>query len=153
MTTVPALDTPERPATPAKRTRWTTLAYWVVSAPVLLETAAGAQWNLTRNEYVREIFARIDFPEYFLTVLGTAKVLALIAILVPGFPRLKEWAYAGIIFIYLGALACHTLADDIGTVMVTPAVLAVLAFASWALRPARRRDPAPLYEALRLRRR
>jgi uncharacterized membrane protein YphA (DoxX/SURF4 family) len=99
---------------------------------------------------VRDIFARIDFPLYFLNILGVAKILALIAILVPRFPRLKGWAYAGIMFVYLGAVASHVSAHDVPSAVIPLLVLAALTVASWALRPAARRDPTPLYQALRL---
>jgi uncharacterized membrane protein YphA (DoxX/SURF4 family) len=130
-----------------------TILYWVVSLPVLLETGAGAQWDLAKNVYVREIFVKIDFPDYFLTILGVAKILALVALLIPRFPRLKEWAYAGILFVYLGAMASHNLAGDVASAAITPGVLAALTVLSWLLRPASRRDPIPLYQALRINKR
>jgi len=126
--------------TPALRST----VYWLVSAPVLLETAVGIQWDLARIPYVLEILGRLGFPAYFATILGISKILALLAVLAPRTPRLKEWAYAGLAFVYLGAAACHVaIGDEVGAV-VTPLVLAALTFASWALRPASRRDPRPL---------
>lgn len=121
-----------------------TLLYWVVSLPVIAETAAGIQWDFARNDYVVEVLTRIGFPLYFATILGVAKVLALIALLVPRFPRLKEWAYAGLFFVYAGAGACHTAIGDTPQAVGTPLVLAAITLVSWALRPASRRDPAPL---------
>lgn len=118
--------------------------YWLVSLPVLAETAAGIQWDFARNPTVVEALETIRFPDYMADVLGTAKILALIALLVPGFPRLKEWAYAGIVFVYVGAAVCHFAVNDTLGHILTPAVLAVIAMASWALRPPSRRDPRPL---------
>jgi uncharacterized membrane protein YphA (DoxX/SURF4 family) len=118
--------------------------YWVVSAPVLVETAVGVQWDLARIPYVVDVLGRLGFPPYFATILGVSKILALIALIAPRTPRLKEWAYAGLTFVYVGAAACHTaIGDDLGAVL-TPLVLAVITLASWALRPAPRRDPLPL---------
>ena len=65
----------------------------------------------------------------------------------PGFPRLKEWAYAGIIFVYGGAAASHMAVQHGAADVVGPLILAVDALASWALRPPSRRDPAPLPDA------
>jgi hypothetical protein len=124
------------------RTR--TIIYWVVTLPVLAETAAGIQWDLARNDYVKEIFDKIKFPYYFLTILGITKILALVAILVPGFPRLKEWAYAGLIFVYAGAVTLHVAVHNGANDITPPAILGGIALASWALRPPSRRDPAPL---------
>jgi hypothetical protein len=84
-----------------------------VSAPVLLETAAGIQWDFARNPAVVQALGTIAFPDYFADVLGVAKCLALAALLAPGLPRLKEWAYAGITFVYLGATVCHAVVGDV----------------------------------------
>jgi hypothetical protein len=130
-------------APPATSTR-RQVVYWVVSLPVLAETALGIQWDFARNPTVVDALATIGFPDYMADVLGVAKVLALAALLVPGFARLKEWAYAGLVFVYLGAAACHFSVDDEVGAVLTPLVLGLVALASWALRPASRRDPRPL---------
>jgi hypothetical protein len=117
--------------------------YWIVSFPVLLETAVGTQWDLARIPYVVDILTRLGFPLYFATILGISKILALVALLAPRTPRLKEWAYAGLLFVYVGAGACHFAVGDRLGAIVTPLVLAAITLASWALRPPARRDPAP----------
>lgn len=127
-----------------KSTRIRVLVYWTVSSPVLLETAVGIQWDLARIPYVLDVLTRLGLPAYFATILGISKVLALIAVLVPRAPRLKEWAYAGLTFVYVGAGACHVAIGDTTSAVATPLVLAAITLASWALRPADRRDPAPL---------
>jgi hypothetical protein len=124
-----------------------TIIYWVVSLPFLAETAAGIQWDLTQNDYVKEIFDKIGFPYYFLPILGISKILALGALLVPGFPRLKEWAYAGIVFVYFGAAALHIASREGAREGVSAVIFGVITLASWALRPPSRRDPAPLPDA------
>lgn len=125
------------------------VVYWLVSLPVLAETAAGIQWDFARNPAVVQALDTIQFPDYMADVLGTAKVLALVALLAPRFPRLKEWAYAGLVFVYFGATACHLSVGDSLAHALPPAVLGVLVLASWALRPVSRRDPQPLFTALR----
>jgi DoxX-like family len=124
-----------------------TIIYWVVTLPILAETAAGIQWDLARNDYVKEAFDKIGFPYYFLTILGISKIPALGALLVPGFPRLKEWAYAGLVFVYFGAAALHIASRDGAREGVSAAIFGVTTLASWALRPPSRRDPAPLPDA------
>jgi uncharacterized membrane protein YphA (DoxX/SURF4 family) len=124
-----------------------TIIYWAVTLPILAETAAGIQWDLARNDYVKEIFDKIGFPYYFLTILGISKILALAALLVPGFPRLKEWAYAGLVFVYFGAAALHIASREGAREGVSAVIFGVITLASWALRPPSRRDPAPLPDA------
>ncbi len=131
------------PRTPGPE-RLHAVVYWAVSAPVLVETAVGIQWDLARIPYVLDILDRLGFPPYLATILGISKILALVALLLPRTPRLKEWAYAGLTFVYLGAAACHVAVDDSLGAVLTPLVLAAITLVSWALRPAPRRDPRPL---------
>ena len=65
---------------PLARPRLRTIVYWVATAPVLLETAVGAEWDLARISYVREVFAHLGYPLYLLTILGIAKVLAVMGL-------------------------------------------------------------------------
>jgi hypothetical protein len=72
------------------------------------------------------------------TILGVWKLLGAITLLVPGFPRLKEWAYAGIFFGMTGAAVSHAMKGDFGPYafhLIVTLSLAVLAVISWALRP------------------
>lgn len=138
------LSSRSQPAFPARDTRRHKIVYWLVSAPVLAETAAGIQWDFARNPTVVTAIETIQFPDYFVDILGIAKCLALAALLVPGFARLKEWAYAGLVFVYLGAAASHLAVGDTLGAILTPLVLGVLAMLSWVLRPPSRRDPRPL---------
>jgi DoxX-like family len=80
----------------------------------------------------------LGYPMYFFGILGVWKVLGAIAILVPRFPRLKEWAYAGIFFDLTGAAASCAAVGGYGVYafhVIAPLVLTVLTVASWALRP------------------
>lgn len=123
--------------TPAQRAK--TIAYWIFTGLIALETAAGAQWDLSRNEFVSKLMEHLGYPQYILTILGVWKIPAFIAILVPKFPLVKEWAYAGLMFVYIGATASHlAVGDDFGA-WFTPIVLALFTYASWALRPASRK--------------
>ncbi len=88
------------------------LAKWVPAAAVLTETAVGSYWDLARTPYVREVFSELGYPMYFATILGAAKVAVLVALLTPGHPRTKEWAYAGLFFVYGGAAASHLAVGD-----------------------------------------
>jgi uncharacterized membrane protein YphA (DoxX/SURF4 family) len=82
-----------------------------------------------------EVIERLGYPAYLLKILGVWKPLGAIALLVPGFPRLKEWAYAGTFINMTGAAASSmTSGDDVGNI-IWALIFAVLTLASWALRP------------------
>jgi hypothetical protein len=74
-----------------------------------------------------------------MTILGVWYVLAGVALLVPKFARLKEWAYAGLIFNYTGAAASHLAVGDHAVMLIGSVVFACLVVISWALRPPTRR--------------
>jgi uncharacterized membrane protein YphA (DoxX/SURF4 family) len=116
------------------------IAYWVTTALVVFELAMGGVWDLLRVPQVRGLIERLGYPSYFLVILGTWKLLGAVALAVPRFPRLKEWAYAGVLFDLTGAVASLFAAGlaDVGTVAY-PMAMTGVAVASWALRPAPRR--------------
>jgi len=114
-----------------------TIAYWVTTALVAAELAVGGVWDIMRIPYVRTVIEHLGYPSYFLVILGLWKVLGAAALLVPRFPRLKEWAYAGTFFNYTGALASHLAVGDGADVGLI--VLAGVVVSSWALRPSARR--------------
>lgn len=125
-----------------------TIAYWTVTVLVVLELAAGSVWNLSQIEWVHIQLHHLRYPLYFSYILGVWQIGGVIAIIAPGFPRLKEWAYAGAFFDYTGAVASHLLAGDGPEVWLVPLVYATFVIASWALRPADRKLPsiAPVAE-------
>src|ERR1041385_2299756 len=110
-------------------------AYWICTGLVTLESAAGAQWDLVRNEHVTTTFNHLGLPLYLLTILGTWKIGAVAALLTPKFPLLKEWAYAGLFFLFTGAAACHFAAGDPPSTWLGVGAFVILVVASWALRP------------------
>lgn len=81
----------------------------------------------------------LGYPVYFLTILGVWKILGVIAILVPKFALLKEWAYAGFFFIMTGALFSHIAVGDPVAEMWPSLLLLTLTIVSWYLRPNSRR--------------
>lgn len=117
-----------------------TVLYWIFTLPVAFEMTAGGVWDLLWIEYVRVILAHLGYPMYLLTILGIWKIPCALVLLVPRFPRLKEWAYAGAFFTYSGAIASHLAIGDGAALWMPPLVLAVFTLASWAMRPAERRS-------------
>ena len=94
--------------------------------------------DLSRSPQMLEGMAHLGYPAYFVSILGAWKVAGALAVLAPRFPRLKEWAYAGMAFDLTGAAMSHASSgDDLGKI-ITPLVLMAIVAASWALRPASR---------------
>jgi len=85
----------------------------------------------------------LGYPAYLLTILGTWKILGVVALLIPKFPLLKEWAYAGFFFITSGAIFSHIAAGDKIVELVPALLLLVLTVVSWYFRPAGRKVAVP----------
>jgi uncharacterized membrane protein YphA (DoxX/SURF4 family) len=85
----------------------TTLAYWIVTVIFAAFMLMSGFPDLISMKDAVDIFAKLQLPAYLLPFLGAAKILGAIAILIPGFPRIKEWAYAGLIFDLTGAAYCN----------------------------------------------
>ena len=83
--------------------------------------------------------AQMGYPAYLLTILGTWKVLGAVAILIPKYPLLKEWAYAGMFFLLTGALFSHIASGHPWTESIAAVSLLILTALSWYLRPAERK--------------
>ena len=116
------------------------ITYWVTTTLVAFELAMGGVWDVLRVPQVRGLIERLGYPPYFLVILGIWKLLGAVALVIPRFPRLKEWAYAGVLFDLTGAVASLWAAglSDAGT-MAYPIIMTGVAVASWALRPPSRR--------------
>jgi hypothetical protein len=115
------------------------ICYWVVTGVAALELVVGAEWDLARRPDVVQLVTHLGYPAYLLNILGFWKLLAAVAWLVPGFPTLKEWAYAGVFFETTGAAASHIVSGNGVVAAAGPLILTALAIASWALRPQNRR--------------
>jgi hypothetical protein len=125
---------------PQTRREWVRIvAYWVFTIPVAFEMAAGGIWDLLRIEYVRVVLSHLGYPLYLLYILGIPKIPCALVLLLPRFPRLKEWAYAGAFFNYAGAAASHLLVGDGEAAWLAPLALSAFTIASWPLRPAGRK--------------
>ena len=118
--------------------------YWMATTFIALETLAGGVVDLTRaragvvsGPYVTDVVTGLGYPAYILAILGTWKIPGAITLMVPGFLRLKEWAYAGIVFELSGAAASWAIRGHASD-MTSPVVFLGLALASWGLRPPNR---------------
>lgn len=116
------------------------IVYWVATTILAMELLVGGAWDVLMLPQVREVFHRLGYPVYVLVILGVWKLLGSIAITIPRFPRLKEWAYAGAVFDLTGALASNLVSGvhDATTVAYLVGMIAITAV-SWAMRPPSRR--------------
>lgn len=116
------------------------IIYWIATVWLAFGMGFTGSVQLARTKDEIDLMSRIDFPVYFLTILGMWKLLGAIAILVPKFPLVKEWAYAGFFFAMSGAIFCHLAVGDAGAAdYVGPSLLIVLTVVSWYFRPAERK--------------
>ena len=100
---------------------------------------------LGRAEFALSGIVALGYPAYFVTILGTWKLLGGFAILAPRLPRLKEWAYAGIAFDLTGATCSHLAMGHPAAKAIVPLVILGIAAASWTLRPEGRRLPSDVH--------
>jgi uncharacterized membrane protein YphA (DoxX/SURF4 family) len=114
------------------------VVYWATTAVLAFALFSGAIGELTRQWGTLETVTILGYPAYFLSIIGLWKIAGAVTLLVPRFPRLKEWAYAGIFLNMTGAFASHAAVGDFGTNayhLFATGSLVLLAIASWALRP------------------
>jgi len=81
----------------------------------------------------------LGYPVYLLTILGVWKILGVVALLIPKYPLLKEWAYAGFFFAMSGAIFSHIAVGDPIKEIIPASILLIMTVVSWHFRPASRR--------------
>jgi len=113
------------------------IIYWVSTGVLAALSAFAAFAYLSGSPQAVQGFAGVGYPQQLRIILGIAKPLGGIALIIPGWPRLKEWAYAGFTFAWVSAFIAHYLANQRGEAIV-PLVLLVLLIASYVTRPASR---------------
>jgi len=115
------------------------IIYWIATIWLALGmTSTGIVQIIKLKEEV-DMMTHLGYPLYFLTLLGVWKILGVIAILIPKFPLLKEWTYAGFFFAMLGAIFSHLAVGDDAMTLFGPTLLLVLTIISWYFRPADRK--------------
>jgi hypothetical protein len=116
-------------------------AYWAATVWLTLELVIGGAVDLVRGRSivfvgppVDQVVSDLGYPVYVLLFLGVWKILGAAVIIAPGFPRLKEWAYAGSFFQITAAAASHALVGDAINI-IYPVIVMILTLVSWSLRP------------------
>jgi hypothetical protein len=118
------------------------IAYWGSTALAAL-ALLGSLTYLTGSEQVVSGFAKAGYPQHLRIVLGIAKPLAAIVLLLPGLGLLKEWAYAGVTFALVMAIISGYLSGDVKSWMLAPVVLVLVAVSYLTRPPDRRLAPGP----------
>lgn len=115
------------------------IIYWISTIWLSLGMVSSAIVQLLKVEEEVDTFIHLGFPAYFLTIIGVLKILGVISILIPKFPLLKEWAYAGFSFVMSGAVFSHLASGDPALEFIGPVLLLILTMISWYFRPADRK--------------
>src|SRR6202047_1912870 len=113
------------------------IIYWVSTGLVAALSLFAGFAYLSGSPQEVQGFAHVGYPQQLRIILGIAKPLGAIVLLVPGLPKRKEWAYAGFTFAWISAFVAHYLAND-GPKAFTPLILLLLLAVSYLTRPANR---------------
>lgn len=117
------------------------LIYWVSTGLLALGMLQSGIFSVLRTKEWVDMVTGLGYPAYFLTILGTGKILGVIAILLPQFRLLKEWAYAGFFFAMVGALFSHlAIGDYAAKAIAGPSFQLLFIALSWYFRPADRKS-------------
>lgn len=115
------------------------IIYWIVTLFLSIGMTAGGIQQMLQIGGYNKIVTDLGYPLYLLTILGVWKILGVIAILIPKFPLLKEWAYAGFFFAMSGAFISHLIVGQPFSEAVPSLILLVVTVLSWYFRPADRK--------------
>jgi uncharacterized membrane protein YphA (DoxX/SURF4 family) len=115
------------------------IVYWVSTIWLALGMASTGMVQLFKMEAEVDNMAQLGYPVYFLTLLGIWKMLGVVAVLIPKFPLLKEWAYAGFFFAMSGATFSRIASGDSLNEILPSLLLLILTAVSWHFRPADRK--------------
>lgn len=115
------------------------IIYWISTIYLSFAMLAGGIQQTLQIGGYNEIVTKLGYPLYMLSILGVWKILGVITILLPKFPLLKEWAYAGFFFVMSGAAASHLIMGEPFVESLPAIILLITIIISWAFRPDDRR--------------
>jgi len=111
------------------------IIYWIATGWLALGMFSTGLVQLLRQQKEVEKITRLGYPLYFISLLAVWKLLGVLAVLLPGLPRLKEWAYAGFFFAMSGAAISHIVVGNPLTEILPSLLLLLLTLLSWYFRP------------------
>lgn len=115
------------------------IIYWIATIWLSLGMVSTGIVQLLQNKDEVALMIQLGYPLYFLTIIGVWKILGAVAVLIPKFPVLKEWAYAGFFFIMSGAIISHMAIGNSAKDILPPLLLLTLTVISWYFRPVNRK--------------
>lgn len=115
------------------------IIYWIATIWLSLGMLSTGIVQLLKTDEEVNMMTRLGYPVYFLTIIGVWKTLGVVAVLIPKFPLLKEWAYAGFFIAMSGAIVSHLISGDGAKEIFGPTLLLMLTVVSWYFRPADRK--------------
>lgn len=115
------------------------IIYWISTIWLALGMLSSGIVQLIKMKEEADMMTHLGYPLYFLTIIGIWKMLGVITVLIPKFPLLKEWAYAGFFFIASGAIFSHIASGDSMSEIFPPLLLLILTVVSWYFRPSDRK--------------
>ncbi|HET9057833.1 MAG TPA: DoxX family protein [Chitinophagaceae bacterium] len=101
------------------------IIYWLFTGLFTLLAVMGSVLDIIHSKDAVDLITHLGYPMYFITFIGVVRLLGVIAILIPGYPKIKEWAYAGLVFDMGGALYSHIATGDPFGIFA-PAVIALI---------------------------
>ncbi len=111
------------------------IIYWISTIWLALGMLSTGIVQLIKMKEEVDMMTRLGYPGYFLIILGVWKIFGVVAVLIPKFPLLKEWAYAGFFFAMSGAVFSHLANGDAVKDLFGPVLLIILTIISWYFRP------------------
>jgi uncharacterized membrane protein YphA (DoxX/SURF4 family) len=118
------------------------IIYWIATIWLATGMVSTGMLQLSRTQAEGALsppgvygITHLGYPVYLLTILGITKLLGVIVILIPKFPLLKEWAYAGFFFLMAGAIYSHIASGDPWKENIPSLLLLLLTLVSWYFRP------------------
>lgn len=115
------------------------IIYWIATIWLALGMLSTGIVQLIKMKEEVDMITHLGYPVYILTILGIWKMLGVVAVLIPKFPLLKEWTYAGFFFAMSGAVFSHLVSGDDAKELFGPILLLILTVVSWYFRPADRK--------------
>ena len=112
------------------------IIYWIATIWLAVAMLASGLQQIFHTKSFVDIIVPLGYPIYFLTILGIWKILGVVALLIPKFPLLKEWAYAGFFFAMSGAMFSHIASGNSLTEIFPSLILLIMIVLSWYFRPA-----------------
>src|SRR3972149_3020915 len=128
-----------RPDDPVGGGRAGKIIYWIATIWLALGMTSTGIVQLLKNQADIDLMNHLGYPVYLLTILGIWKILGVIAVLIPRFRLLKEWAYAGFFFAMSGAVFSHIASGSSAKEFFGPVLLIILTVLSWYFRPVERK--------------